>query len=278
MRCSVYHFFAHLIAKRAQFINATPLGDFPFPKRMLSCVNKGIWPDLAIRLNKNDRLFTGGELIELKDAKGFNVSSFNSTIPLGRKDIASLIGGKSNKIRKQMEEAGDDILSLRTREVYYLIRGNKSGVLKVCLSHGKFFETISESDLIGGAFKEMLDERIQETGVTVDDSIKEKLVSIFTKHDTFAQSRKVKKASVKLRFRIMTEVAPEGNVFLYPEIADNSLTLLVPFDNSEKREEAMNLMRVALHDQKQDSLWQEMNIMNVSHRLNGPFVSFQVGL
>jgi hypothetical protein len=245
---------------------------------MLSCTNTGIWPDLALRLNKNDQFFTGGELIELKDAKGFNVSSFNSTIPLGKKDISSLIVSKTSQIRQQMEEAGDDILSHKIRDVYYLIRGNKDGVIKVCLTHGKFFETISEASLVGGAFSQMLEERIAETKTEIPEDVKANLISIFNRHDTFAQSRKVEKASVKLRFRIMTEVAPEGNVLLYPEISDNSLTLLIPYQAGDQREQIIQLMKTASDDLKLGEIWKHIAIHDISHKLNGPFVTFQIQL
>jgi len=33
----------------------------------LSCRNDGVFPDLAIRVNKNRKIFTGEELIELED-------------------------------------------------------------------------------------------------------------------------------------------------------------------------------------------------------------------
>ena len=83
-----------------------------------------------------------GELIELKDSKSYSVASFNSTIPTGEKDIRKLVGGTANIIRAQMQEAGNDILSLPIRQVFYLVRGKKASDMKVCLSHGKFFETI----------------------------------------------------------------------------------------------------------------------------------------
>ena len=100
---------------------------------MLSCVNKGKFPDLAIKLNHDDGLFSGGELIELKDSsKSYSVASFNSTIPTGEKEIRKLIIGTANVIRTQMQEAGNDILSLPIRQVY-LVRGKNlvRGILSI---------------------------------------------------------------------------------------------------------------------------------------------------
>ena len=130
--------------KERNSLSENELESFSFDERMLSCVNKGRFPDLAIKLNSGDEQFTGGELIELKDSKkGYSVASFNSTIPTGEKDVKKLTEGQENTIRTQMEEAGNNILSLPIRQVFYLIRGRKRSNVKVCLTHGKFFETVS---------------------------------------------------------------------------------------------------------------------------------------
>ncbi|MDR1493537.1 MAG: hypothetical protein LBT05_12565 [Planctomycetaceae bacterium] len=62
---------------------------------MLSCVNKGVFSDLVIRLNPSGLQFTGGEIIELKDSKSYSVSSFNSTIPTGQKEIEKIFKGEN---------------------------------------------------------------------------------------------------------------------------------------------------------------------------------------
>ncbi|MCH8013160.1 MAG: hypothetical protein IIA61_14675 [Candidatus Marinimicrobia bacterium] len=54
-------------------------------EQLLFCKNKGVFPDLARRVNTEKRTFTGGELIELKDSKSYTVSSFNSIIPTGKR-------------------------------------------------------------------------------------------------------------------------------------------------------------------------------------------------
>ena len=95
-----------------------------------------MFPDLAIRLNKHQPLFTGGELIELKDSKSYVVSSFNSTIPTGKKNIRKIIPSEHSKTFIQMTDAGDDVFSLEERDVYYLVRGRKGSHQKVCLVRG----------------------------------------------------------------------------------------------------------------------------------------------
>jgi len=111
MAYSIYHFFAYLCEKKAELLSANKLENFPFDPQMLSCINKGRFPDLAIKLNHGDLQFSGGELIQLKDSKTYSVASFNSTIPTGEKDVKKLIEGGENIIRTQMQEAGNDILS-----------------------------------------------------------------------------------------------------------------------------------------------------------------------
>lgn len=87
---SIYHFFADLCKKKEGFLSKNKLESFPFGKSMLSCINEGIFPDLAIKLNNDKGQFTGGELIELKDSeKGYSVASFNSTIPTGERTLRS---------------------------------------------------------------------------------------------------------------------------------------------------------------------------------------------
>lgn len=111
MAYSIYHFFAYLCEKKEELLSANKLENFPFDPQMLSCINKGRFPDLAIKLNHGDLQFSGGELIELKDSKSYSVASFNSTIPTGEKDVKKLIEGGENIIRTQLQEAGNDILS-----------------------------------------------------------------------------------------------------------------------------------------------------------------------
>jgi len=278
MNTSIYHFFVRLVENRDSFIVESKLSWFPFPEEMLSCQSAGKWPDLALKINKGNRLFSGGELIELKDSRTLTVSSFNSTIPLGQKNINSVFTGKTSLIRDQMEAAGDDVFSLKIRDVYYLIRGRRNNSTRVCLTHGKFFETISETELVSGSFRNMLDAQIKETGVEIPDDIKERIEGMFTHHDTFSQSRHVEKASVKLRFRVMTEVEPEGNVLIYPEIRDQTLTLLVPYSNSECRTQIVNLMQMAFIDCQQSNLWEQIESLDIQHKLNGPFIGFQINL
>lgn len=58
MAYSIYHFFADLWKKKEDFLSKNKLEEFPFDQQMLSCINKGKFPDLAIKLNNDEGQFT----------------------------------------------------------------------------------------------------------------------------------------------------------------------------------------------------------------------------
>ena len=281
MTYSIYHFFADLCRRSDELVSASPFDSFPFDERMLSCVNKGIFPDLAIKLNNPDGLFSGGELIELKDSKSYSVASFNSTIPTGVKDIRKLIGGKSNVIRTRMQEAGNNILSLPIRQVFYLVRGKKAPHVKVCLSHGRFFETIPVSTLISEAFGQALEERLAELKLELSEPMKQALLDIFSEQETFSRTRSIENASVRLRFRIMTQVEKGANLLnpnQYPQIGDNTLNFAVPCHDSEEEELHVHRMQTAFRQMDLSHLYSQMRVFLLQHHYNGNFLIFQTNL
>ena len=281
MTYSIYHFFADLCQKKEEFLSENELEDFPFDKRMLSCVNKGKFPDLAIKLNTGDEQFAGGELIELKDSKAYSVASFNSTIPTGEKDIKKLTEGQENTIRTQMEEAGNAILSLPIRQVFYLIRGKKQSNVKVCVTHGKFFETVPVSTLISESFGQALEERLDELGESLSPSLKHKLLDLFSEQQTFSRTRNVDDASVRLRFRIMTEVKAGANILnpnQYDQIGDNTLNFAVPCHGETAQNQQCNKMRYAFEEIGYAHLFSQIEVFSLQHHFNGKFLIFQTNL
>lgn len=276
MTYSIYHFFIDLLEKKDSFLIHDRLEEFPFDDEMLSCRCKGIFPDMAIRLNKNKTLFTGGELIELKDSESYSVSSFNSTIPSGQKEISKIIVGENSSIRTQMESKGNDISSLPLRDVYYLVRGRSKGKTKVCLTHGSFFETIKTEELISQSFSQVLEERLLESKSEISPELKQTLLNLFSEQSNFSKVRNVEKASVKLRFRIMTEVKAEGNILnstKYPEIKDNTLNLILPLHDTNQEKDYITKIN-SLNKKLLDSL----NSFKIKHHFNGYFSVFQTFL
>ncbi|GMO40874.1 MAG: hypothetical protein Ta2F_16810 [Termitinemataceae bacterium] len=281
MTYSVYHFFKHLVDNINLFNTIDNLEDFPFDMTMLACKNIGQFPDLAIKTNAVDKvtnpLFSGGEFIEIKDSKTYSVSSFNSTIPQGQKDINEIIKSQNSAIKKQMEETGNHIYSLPVRDVYYLLRGKHNGNSKIILVHGSFFETIKKDNLIRQAFEQVLDERLKEKKVNIQDDVHDILIDIFSDQKNFSRVRNIDNASVKLRFRVMTEVKPEGNILntaQYPQIKDNTINLIVP--NHYDDEQKIILERFsAVYD---ETSAEQFSVFKIKHHLNGYFTVFQKGL
>ena len=268
---SIYHFFQHLVANKSTLQTVEKLGRFPFAAEMLSCQNDGAFPDLAIRINSDRSLFTGGELIELKDSVSYTVSSFNSTIPTGTKEICKVIKSENSTIKRQMGDAGDVTDSLPLRDVFYLIRGKRRSCTKVALVHGSFFETVKSNSLISQSFEQVLNERLQEKGLNIAGNVKDLLVDIFSEQENFSKVRNVDKASIKLRFRIMTEVKAEGNILnprKYPEILDDTINLVIPCHS--KREEDLTIKRFS-------TVFDLSNFehFTIKHHLNGNFTVFQ---
>ncbi|MFT3891828.1 MAG: hypothetical protein QM730_09370 [Anaerolineales bacterium] len=272
---SIFHFWKYIVRNKIPLSEVINLDQFKYDAGMLSCNNKGVFPDLAIRLNKDQSLFTGGELIELKDSKSYVVSSFNSTIPTGKKNIHKLISSEHGTTFLQMTKAGDDVFSLEERDVYYLVRGRRGIHQKICLVHGSFFETLDTKELIRQSFGQVLDEKL--AGTTVSEEVKEQLSAIFSEQTDFSRVRNVSKASVKLRFRILTEVKTEGNILnpkQYPDIKDDTLNFIVPYHSEDERISVLEKMEVVMGK----AGMKKLRTFSLKHPLNGWFVVFQTEL
>jgi hypothetical protein len=267
-----------LVHRKGSFTSIDRLADFPFDEAMLSCRIDARFPDMAIRLSHANRLFSGGELIELKDSKSDKIPSFNSTIPQASKRIDDLIQGNRNIIRSKMEEAGDDPASLPIRDVYYLVRGRfeRRGAVKAVLVHGSFFETISVKELIASAFQDVIGSIASED--YCEATVFEKLdYGAFADQSLFSQTRHIEGAAVTLRFRIMTEVNKDANLLnstSYPEIKDNTLNLLVPCEDHSAKKRIMTRVSNVFSEDEIRSL----RIFRIRHLLNGYYIVFQVDL
>ena len=228
-------------------------------------------------MNSGRSLFTGGELIELKDSDSYNVSSFNSTIPTGKKEISKIIKGENSSIKRQMETAGDDINSLEVREIFYLVRGKRNDNRKVVLVHGSFFETVGYSSLISSSFSQVFEEMLIQSNIKISDDIKKLITQLKSEQENFSKVREVEKASVKLRFRIMTEVSAEGNILnteKYPEIQDNTINFILP-KHSEKELKTFQDKFEYVFD---GNLRKAFTSIDLKHHYNGYFRVYQAKL
>ena len=171
-----------------------------------------------------------------------------------------------------MEENGNHIFDLPERDVFYLVRGKYKEKIKVVLIHGSFFETIKSNELISQSFEQVLTERLKEKGLNIGN-IKDILTDVFSEQENFSKVRTIEKASVKLRFRIMTEIKAEGNILnskQYPQICDNSINLIVPCHSDEDERVAIKRFEKVFEHDKRDLF----NIIKIKHHLNGYFIVF----
>lgn len=278
MTCSIYHLFHNLLLHKDFLKESNDLEKLPIYKALVSCRGKGKFPDIGIRLNQDKSLFSGGELVEFKDSHSYNISSFNSTIPTGKKEINSLISEKKSKIKEQMEAAGDDINSLPIREVFYLVRGRKNDNTKVCLIHGSFFETIPVSHLIKESFAQVLEEALREGEQEIKDDVKEQVINLFSQQSLFSKVRNLPEASVKLRFRVMTEVKNKANALnekTYPQIPDNTINFILPFNNDiNKEDDYISKMKLVFGERE----YSQIREFTMKHLLDGDFLVFQTSL
>lgn len=180
-----------------------------------------------------------------------------------------------------MQDAGNNILSLPIRQVYYLIRGRRQSNVKICLTHGKYFETVPVSTLISESFGKALEERLNELGETLSASMRQKLLNLFSEQQTFSRVRNVDDASVKMRFRIMTEVKAGANILnpnQYPQIGDNTLNFAVPCHSTTEQDQQHDKMKIAFEEMKCEELFSRMEILILQHHFNGKFLVFQMQL
>ena len=117
------------------------------------------FPDFLFKTKKNEGVYSHGSLLELKDSKGANIASFNSTIPTKTKTLEEIdiINGKSlvSKIASIVDREfppNEEYMKFE-RRCFYLVRTNKGNKrVKISIIDGAFFETIPKERL----FHEML--------------------------------------------------------------------------------------------------------------------------
>ncbi len=274
---SIFGFWQNLVNKKELLRKSQSLAGFPYDYSLFSYAQTGRgFPNFSIRLNKNRYSFSGGELIKLKSRNNYLIAPFKSSIPTGQIKIKSVIGAyPTRRIELQMRNAGDDVFSLEERDVYYLFRGRKAGHQKICLVHGSFFETIEVKELIRRSFAQVLDEKLASSNISIED--RERLASVFSEQEDFSRVRNVDEASVKLRFRVMTEVKPEGNILnprQYPEITDDSLNFVIPYHSEEEKQGILQKMETVVVKNGMKNF----KVFDLKHPLNGWFVVFQTGL
>ncbi|TAE32659.1 MAG: hypothetical protein EAZ92_01455 [Candidatus Kapaibacterium sp.] len=143
--------------------------------------------------------------------------------------------------------------------------------------HGSFFETVKTPELITQSFSQVLEERLRQSGSEIDEATKQIFLAMFSEQNAFSKVRNVEKASVKLRFRVMTEVKAEGNILnarKYPEFRDNTLTFVVPCHDDNIHQQEIEKMLKAFGEKR----FRALRVFLVKHHFNGHFLAFEAQL
>jgi hypothetical protein len=132
-------------------------------------------------------------------------------------------------------------------------------------------------NLISQSFYQVLEERLKESGKQLSDELKQTLISVLSQQQSFSKVRNVEKSSVKLRFRIMTEVKAEGNILnskKYPEIKDDTLNFVLPCHNDEEESNILRRIEIVFGI----TGLKQLNIFKIKHHFNGYFLVLQTSI
>ena len=191
--------------------------------------NSGLYPDFVLALDSSST-FANGALLELKDSEGDTIASFNSTIPTRFKSLQDVQEINGSSLVSNAALVHDFPISTATtfmsdaRYCMYAIRTKKKNPdqVRISIVEGSFFETLPKSKLLEEVWKQILD------SADLSEAQRGILVSHLSqlKQSEIAKSRQVEKASVKPRFRIMSEVHEDANFHKYPEIAPRTINFI----------------------------------------------------
>ena len=250
---NIYHFFAFLINVRSELSSVRKLQDFHFSTVPLAYRDNAGFPSLVLRMHKGYSS-PGGELIGTVDSDSYNVPSLESHIPTGEIAIGALGHGRAARIYKSMEDAGEVSSWRRTRDVYYLIRGRNNGNTKVCLVHGRFFETtIKREYVLREALEEALAECMEKQPLSRDQF--DSLWRVFEREVFSEKSHQVGIGTVEFQLGVQTHENIGANVlssFYYPKIRDNTLNFVIPHFPAEKNAYRKSSLRRVLSSSEQD--------------------------
>jgi len=234
------------------------------------------FPDFLFKTKIQEGKYVNGSLMELKDAKGSNIASFNSTIPTKTKTLEEIDVINGKRLVSRIAKIFDGRLALDEqyykfeRKCYYLIRTHKeSEKPKLSIVDGSFFETVPKEHLFYQMFLNVLRMHMDKRKVQIPpETMKciEDALSLIDDQTLIAGSQTIAKASVKPRLRIMAEVDPHGNPHgeFYPEITLGSFNLIIQASTEAKEIE-----------KQLSALLPEIHIFSIHHKRNGEHRVFQ---
>ena len=234
------------------------------------------FPDFLFKTKKNEGVYSHGSLLELKDSKGANIASFNSTIPTKTKTLEEIdiINGKSlvSKIASVVDREfppNEEYMKFE-RRCFYLVRTNKGNKrVKISIIDGAFFETIPKERLFHEMLLYVYHRHLEKKGIDTSketmEAVEEALRCI-DDQTIIACSQVIDKASVRPRLRIMAEVHPEGNPHssFYPQIKEGSFNLIL-----QSKKETLPLKEELV------SRIPELEVFTIKHKRNGEHLVFQ---
>ncbi|MCY3574553.1 MAG: hypothetical protein OXG92_12465 [Chloroflexi bacterium] len=136
--------------------------------------------------------------------------------------------------------------------------------------HGSFFETVAVDELIQASFRQALNERLQQEDEKISEELHALMTRLFSRQDTFSKVRHVENASVRLRFRVMTEVNRQGNILSsrsYPKIKGNSINLVLPYETETEKTQQQRYIRMAISKSERGA----GSTFTISHPFNGDY-------
>ena len=244
---------------RKNFVNVLKGKDEKKRNELLSAISGIIFssrsdnfPDFMFPSSMKDNELYDGSIFELKDSRGSNISSFNSTLPTQWKSLEEItkLNGNDNVSRLATlvdfpESLRDDYKSYKRRCFYFVRTNNKNDHLRISLVEGSFFETMPKENLIGETIKAIARDHF---GIRLTPEL-EKSFEMVNDQSLIAKSRGdlraivngiEKRASVSPRFRIMSEVTSDGNPHLYSEIPSKTFNLVLQVSPSRERNKQYN--------------------------------------
>ena len=231
------------VQERAQEVGIDPAKWFGTKKWQS---NSGAFPDFVLACEPHSPLGNGA-LLELKDSAGDQIASFNSTLPSARKRISRLTKMVQTAVQNYESERG--CACPDERDCFYLVRTKNKypDTCRLSVVQGTFFETIPNQELLKSLWKDLL----KQAGVPAEQHMEILDYLAKLERNEVAKSRRIKRAAIKPRLRIMSEVVTDANPHKYREIGERTVNLILKAPSEGGRE---SLERWILHCFSTDNL------------------------
>jgi hypothetical protein len=264
----IYHFFSFLLDMRPILPKTIDLSKFYTRPPGVAYLKRSGFPNFVLRSNLGEEPI-GGEIIGLIDGKSLIAPTFESHLPCGKMSIRSLGHEKAVAIARSIRRSDDDARPHELREVYYLIRNRHPFYTKICLVHGSFFATVTPKQLVRDALHQMIDDSA-EFDLTIYSDAVNSLADLLAYECFSDHLHSVHNATVSLRLRINAQVDKRANIlnsYYFPEIANDTISLVLPHESEKDLTWGKRHLRQALSSSELD----EGKQFTIKHPFNGKF-------